>query len=130
LPAPPWTVVTKLVAMDMASFANFAQVGFFLIDGSGKAITCDLSVRSTLPTFAFDISYWNSGTSFSSAPTDEVDAMPIVNLLLWLKVQDDGTNITCSFSRTGVLYFPIGSVNRAAWLSSGPTGVGLLVGSN
>jgi len=130
LPAPPWTVVTKLVAMDMASFANYAQVGFFLIDDSGRAITCDMSVRSTLPTFAFDISYWNSGTSFSTTPTDEVDTMPIVNFPLWLKVQDDGTNIIFSFSRTGALYFPVGSVSRTAWLSSGPTGVGLLIGSN
>jgi hypothetical protein len=130
VPAPPWTVVTELVAMDMASYANYAQVGFFLTDGSGKAITCDLSVRSIIPTFAFDMSYWNSGSSFGSTPTGELYEMPVVSFPLWFKVQDDGTNITCSFSRTGTLYFPIGSVSRTAWLASGPTGVGLLIGSN
>jgi hypothetical protein len=129
LPAPPWTVVTKLVAMDMASYSNFAQVGFFLTDATGRAVTCDLSVRTTTPTFAFDISYWNSGTSFSNS-TGERYEMPVISFPLWFKLQDDGTNITCSFSRTGVLYFPIGSVSRTAWLPSGPTGVGLLIGSN
>ena len=44
VPAPPWTVVTKIEAMDMVSYSNWAQVGLVLIDGSGKAITCDLSV--------------------------------------------------------------------------------------
>jgi len=116
--------------MDMASYANFAQVGLFLTDASGKAVTCDLSVRSLIPTFGFDMSYWNSGDSFSSSPTGELYEMPVVSFPLWFKVQDDGTNIACSFSRTGVLYFPIGSVSRTAWLASGPTGVGLLVGSN
>jgi hypothetical protein len=130
LPSPPWTVVTKLVAMDMAAYANYGQVGLFLIDGSGRAITCALSVRSTNPTFGFAIEYWNSGSSWSASPNGVVDIMPTVVFPVWFKLQDDGNNITCSFSRTGVLYFQVGSVGRSAWLNSGPTGVGLLVGSN
>src|SRR5581483_11235478 len=109
---------------------SFAQVGIILVDGSGRAITCDLSVRAGTPTFAFGIDYWNNGNSQFGSPTGPVDVMPIVNFPLWLKVQDDGTNITFSFSRTGALYFPVGSVSRKAWLSSGATGVGLMVGSN
>src|SRR5260370_12896180 len=85
-PAPPWTVVTKPVAMDMASYANYPQVGFVLVDGSGKAVTCDMSVRSAIPTFGFDISYWNSGSSFNSSPTGEVDTTPTVIFPLWLKL--------------------------------------------
>ena len=134
VPNAPWTVVTKLVAMDMASYANYAQVGLFLIDsGSGRAITCALSVRTTTPTFGFEFSNWSSGTTWNSFATSPgmVGTMPGVTFPIWLKVQDDGTNITCSFSRTGTLYFPVGSVSRTAWLSSsGPTGVGLLIGSN
>ena len=134
VPNAPWTVVTKLVAMDMASYANYAQVGLFLIDsGSGRAITCALSVRSTTPAFGFEFSNWSSGTTWNSFATSPgmVGTMPSVTFPIWLKVQDDGTNITCSFSRTGTLYFPVGSVSRTAWLSSsGPTGVGLLIGSN
>ena len=129
-PAPPWTVVAKLVAMDMASYANYAQVGILLVDGSGKAVTCDMSVRSTSPTFGFDISYWNSGSSWSYSPTNVVDIMPTIVFPLYFKLQDDGTNITCSFSRTGTTYFQIGKANRTQWLSSGPQGVGLLIGSN
>ena len=129
-PAPPWTVVAKLVAMDMASYANYAQVGILLVDGSGKAVTCDMSVRSTSPTFGFDISYWNSGSSWSYSPTNVVDIMPTVVFPLYFKLQDDGTNITCSFSRTGTTYFQIGKANRTQWLPSGPQGVGLLIGSN
>lgn len=130
LASPPWTVVTKLVALDMAAYANYGQVGVLLIDGSGRAITCSLSVRSTSPTFGFDMSYWNSGSSWANSATGVIDTMPTVIFPLWFKIQDDGSNITCSFSRTGVLYFQVGSVNRTAWLSSGPTGVGLLIGSN
>jgi hypothetical protein len=130
VPNAPWTVVTKILAMDMATYANWAQAGFFMIDGSGRAMTCDLSVRSTTPTFGFDISYWTTGSSFSSTPTGALYVMPVVTFPIWLKIQDDGTDINCSFSRTGTVYFPIGSVSRTAWLSSGPTAVGLLIGSN
>ncbi len=132
VPSSPWAVVTKVVAMDMVSYANWAQVGIVLIDGSGKAITCDLSVRSTNPTFGFEFSNWSSGSAWNSFASSAgiVGTMPSVTFPLWFKVQDDGTNITCSFSRTGALYFPVGSVSRTAFLSSGPTGVGLLIGSN
>lgn len=132
VPSSPWTVVTKVVAMDMVSYANWAQVGIVLVDGNGKAITCDLSVRSTNPTFGFEFSNWSTGSAWNSFASSAgiVGTMPSVSFPLWFKVQDDGTNITCSFSRTGALYFPVGSVSRTAFLSSGPTGVGLLIGSN
>jgi hypothetical protein len=127
----PWTVVTKLVALDMAAYANYGQAGVLLVDGSGRAVTCGLSVRTTTPTFGFDISYWsNTGSAWSATPTGEVDIMPTLIFPLWLKVQDDGTNITCSFSRTGIMYFQVGSVSRTAWLTSGATGVGIMAGSN
>ena len=132
VPSSPWTVVTKVVAMDMVSYANWAQVGIVLVDGSGKAITCDLSVRSTNPTFGFEFSNWSNGSAWNSFASSAgiVGITPSATFPFWLKVQDDGTNITCSFSRTGALYFPVGSVRRTAFLSSGPTGVGLLIGSN
>lgn len=132
VPAPPWTVVTKIEAMDMVSYSNWAQVGLVLIDGSGKAITCDLSVRTSGPTFGFEFSNWNNGTSWNSFASSGgiVGTTPSIAFPLWFKLQDDGTNITCSFSRSGALYFPVGTASRTAWLSSGPTGVGLMVGSN
>ena len=129
-PAPPWAVVAKLVALDMATYTNYAQVGILMVDGSGKAVTCGMSVRSTSPTFGFDVSYWNSGSLWSDSPTGSIDIMPTVVFPLYFKVQDDGTHITCSFSRTGTTYFQVGEVNRTQWLPSGPQGVGLLIGSN
>ena len=129
-PARPWTVIAKLVALDMASYSNYALVGILLVDGSGKAVTCAMSVRSTNPTFGFDISYWNSGSLWNHSATAVLDTMPTVVFPLYFKVQDDGTNITCSISRTGTMYFQVGEVNRTQWLPSGPQGVGLLIGSN
>ncbi len=129
-PTPPWTVVAKLVALDMASYTNYAAVGMVLVDGSGKAITCAMSVRSTSPTFGFDLSYWNNGSSVNSSPTGALDTMATVVFPLYFKMQDDGTNITCSFSRTGTTYFQLAEVNRTQWLPSGPQGVGLLIASN
>jgi hypothetical protein len=129
-PAPPWTVVAKLVAMDMASYTNYAQVGILLVDGSGKAVVCAMTVRSNIPTFGFDISYWNNGGSWSNSETGVLDTMSTLVFPLYWKVQDDGTKITCSISRTGTTYFQIGEVNRTEWLPIGPQGVGLLIGSN
>jgi Collagen triple helix repeat (20 copies)/PEGA domain len=129
-PAPPWTAVAKLVALDMSSYANYALAGIVLVDGSGKAVTCAMSVRSTTPTFGFDVSYWNSGSSWSNSATGALDVMSTVVFPLYFKVQDDGTNITCSFSRTGTTYFQVGQVNRTQWLPSGPQGIGLLIASN
>lgn len=129
-PAPPWTVVAKLVAMDMASYTNYAQVGILLVDGSGKAVTCAMTVRSTTPTFGFDISYWYNGGSWSNSATGVLDTMSTLVFPLYWKVQDDGTKITCSVSRTGTTYFQVGEVNRTQWLPIGPQGVGLLIGSN
>jgi hypothetical protein len=129
-PAPPWTVVAKLVALDMASYNNYAQAGIIMVDGSGKAVTCAMSVRSAYPTFGFDFSYWSNGNTWSFSPTGVLDTMPTVIFPLYFKVQDDGTNISCSFSRTGTTYFKLGEANRTQWLPSGPQGVGLLIGSN
>lgn len=128
-PTPPWTVVAKLVALDMASYANSAHVGILLVDGSGKAVTCAMSVQSTSPTFGFEIDDWTTGSSWHSSPAG-LNPMPTLVFPLYFKVQDDGANITCSFSRTGTTYFRVGEVSRTEWLSGGQEGVGLLVGSN
>lgn len=129
-PPPPWTVVAKLVSMDMVSYGMAAQTGFLLVNGTGRAVTCAVSALSNTPTFGFSISYWNSSTSWNSSPTGEVGVISGLAFPVWLMLQDDGTNLTCSFSRNGSAFLPIGRVSTSAFLAGGPTGVGLLIGSN
>lgn len=70
----------------------------------------------------FYVYQWTDATTFGSA---EYNGSPLgyVPSLLWVKLQDNGTNRIFSISNDGQLWYEIWSVSRTTWLTGGPTAV-------
>ena len=128
--AAPWTVVLKVNAMDLNPMQPFPLCALVLTDSTGKFIVFSVSFRNTSAALGLNVSYWTSATAVYSGPSPfGLDMLPST-FPWWLKVHDDGTSLTFSYSGTGSVYTQILTASRYAFLSSGPTRVGLAVGSD
>ena len=128
-PAAPWTVVLKINALDLMPMAPYPLAGLVLTDQSGKIIFFGASFRNSSGTLALSVDNWTTDTAYSGWSCFAAHTLPSY-FPWWLKVHDDGTNLTFSYSGTGSAYTQIVSVGRSAFLSGGPTMVGIGVGSN
>jgi hypothetical protein len=126
-PATPWTVVAQL-GLNMSIKSNFLYGGLIVRDSATGKFTA----------FKFDntgveVDNWTNPTTFS-ANIKSVAYGTYPNLggpgpLLFLKVQDDGTNLIFSWSFDGALYQVFQSVGRTSFLAN-PNQVGLGIGTN
>jgi hypothetical protein len=129
VPGTPWTAVLKVNAMDLSPMQPAPLSGLVLSDSSNRFVVFGLFFANPSAALGVTVGYWPS-------LTDATGGNPLGTTMLpstfpwWLKVQDDGTNLTFSYSGTGSVYTQIGVVSRTAFLSSGPTKVGIAVGSD
>ena len=130
-PATPWTVIAKFSGgSDLASGAVFGsankQFGLHLEDGTGKILGFVVWWESTTAAGIpqLQIERLNSQTSFS-AFSATLGPFGAAWSGIWLKIQDDGTNLIYSYSLNGVIYHFMFKESRTAWLSAGPTLVGI-----
>jgi hypothetical protein len=129
VPGTPWTVVLKVNGMDLMPMQPFPLCSLVLTDTSGKFIVFGVSFRDTKASLGLSVDYWTTVAAYSGTSPFGPGTLPS-NFPWWLKVQDDGTNLTFSYSGTGSVFTPVATVPRTAFLSSGPTSVGLAVGSD
>lgn len=129
VPSTPWTVVLKVNSVDLIPINPYAVSGLVLGDSTGRLITFALSYRDSDADLGLSVDYWLTATTYYGISPFPASAMPR-HFPWWLKVQDDGTSLNFSFSGTGSVYTPVVSVPRTAFLSSGPTSVGIVVGSD
>ncbi len=129
VPATPWTVVLKVNGMDLMPMQPYPLCAIVMTDSTGKFIVFGISFRDMNASEGLSVDYWQSVTTYSGFSPFPSATLPSY-FPWWLKVQDDGTNLTFSYSGTGSVYTPVVTVPRAAFLSSGPTSVGLAVGSD
>jgi hypothetical protein len=118
-PATPWTAIIGLVYM--SKFGTFPTAGISLSDSTGKYVNWAVQwngAGNSVPT----LSYWNSSTSFSSAPLSVSWMLQVP--VFWMYVTDNGTNILVGMLVNGIDKFQFTSVSRTAFLASGPTKVG------
>ena len=121
-PSTPWEVQAKCAFL--AGFpTNFWSAGLVLSDSSGKIIHFGPSVNINVK-----VQYYNSPTSFNSSPSGSLPDSSN-NALLYLRVKDDGMNLTFWFSMAGSGWHQFAQLSRTAFLASGPTRVGLGVDS-
>lgn len=118
-PATPWTIQAKL-KMFYPSFLNYANAGIVLSDGT-KLITFSFSGQ-TAPV-SFQVVHFDSETNFASTPYGGINYG--FNEWMYMSVQDDGTNLHFMVSPDGVNWITLYSESRTAWLSGGPSLVGL-----
>ena len=121
IPTTPYTLWGRVNKVDQ-NYTSISGCGIALGDGTGKQIDVTFFFTGTI---APEIGYeqWNSATSRSSfTPINNGQtAMPPL-----IGINDDGTNLNFLASYDGVTEaLPIFSISRTAWLSSGPTMVGI-----
>jgi hypothetical protein len=129
VPGRPWTAVLKINAMDLSPMQPAPLSALVLSDSTNKFIVFGVFFANTSAALGLTVGYWPSGTDATGGNPFGVTMLPST-FPWWLKVQDDGTNLTFSYSGTGSVYTQIGAVSRSVFLSSGPTKVGIGVGSD
>jgi hypothetical protein len=129
VPGTPWSVVLKVNGMDLMPMQPYPLSALVLTDSTGKFIVFGISFRDTKPSLGLSVDYWLDASRYSGFSPLPAGILPSY-FPWWLKVQDDGTNLTFSYSGTGSVYMPVMMVPRTAFLSSGPTSVGLAAGSD
>jgi hypothetical protein len=121
-PSTPWEFTAKVSLV--GKIGNFLSGGLIFSDSTGKIIEYSMGVDGN-PMIA--VIHYNSPSSFSGYAST-LSPQPIS--CMYLKVKNDGTNLIFSFCFDGVGFLPQYSESRTAFLSSGPTRVGLFVDAN
>jgi hypothetical protein len=112
----PWELQMRC-AINAPPQSNYNNAGLVLSDSSGKFVFFGLQTSLQL-----GAAYWNSPTTISTGVgTNKVNFYtPVV----YLKANDDGTNLTFWYSILGAGWVQVAQVARTAFLTSGPTRVG------
>lgn len=116
MPATPYTV--ELIYESTQYFVNYVNGGIVLRDSaSGRLITAGHQAVSNVATVQSGWR-WNSPTSLDST-THFAAAGLGVPKVCGVRIADDGTNHTMSFSVDGLVWRQFGSaVSRTAWLAA------------
>jgi hypothetical protein len=113
-PTPPYKI-TALVAATRDS-NSFNSVGLGWYDGSSKIHALSYLINGGGSPF-FQVQRYNNVTSGTTA--DEQSSINAFAQPIWLQIQDDGTNVTFSFSQDGSNFVQLFSVAKSAgWLGS------------
>jgi hypothetical protein len=117
-PATPYTFVAKLLAISGAAL-QYNSAGIIIRDSGasklmlmGKGFTNAGSVPANSP--SLQIEKWTNSTTFSSQPYVKTFTGPPV----WLKVQNNGTNLIWSVSNDGGNYTQIFSEGKNVYLTT------------
>jgi hypothetical protein len=121
--------VLKVNAMDLSPMQPTPLSALVLSDSTNKLIVFGVFFANPSAALGLTVGYWPSVADANGGNPFGTTMLPST-FPWWLKVQDDGTNLTFSYSGTGSVYTQIGSVSRTVFLLSGPTKVGIAVGSD
>lgn len=117
LPAPPY-IVTGGIAL-VANRDNFAEAGILLREAATQElVTCQLA------SFSSDMSYnnnrWNSPTSYNSTPFNFEGPYP--QGIVFLQIEDDGTNRYFRIGFDGVNFLTFGTESNTAFCTPDQAG--------
>jgi hypothetical protein len=113
-PTPPYKITALIAAMRNSGSTN--QVGLGWYDGSNKLHLLAYATNAGGAPYLF-VGKFNSTTSFSAfdmQSNTNAFAQPI-----WLQIQDDGTNVSFSFSQDGANFLQLFTVAKSSgWLGA------------
>lgn len=124
-PGTPWEVTAGPFSMNMGNGGGAFGLG--LRDGTGKVMLF-VQYLPNVSTENLLLQRDNTLTSFNS----NINGTPLAWAFLrlhYLRIADDGVNITYSASNDGIGFYQVFQESRTAWFGSGPTQVGILIGS-
>ncbi len=134
-PATPWTVTAYVIPSITTPTTStlFPISGIALREsGTGKIYNFAVQITRTASDYTatrIDISHWASATSFGASDGDWVFGFQ-GQAGIWLKVGDDGTNLSYAISSDGVNFSTLTTIARGAYFSSAPDQVGILANTN
>lgn len=126
-PSAPWTLIAAMRAIAMVDDDGTLSPQFGLVlreSSSSKLITLGFNRQSTQP-MRFAVDRWTNDTSAQS--TTWKNTKPIFHSnVLWLKIQDNNTNLIYSLGHDGVNWIDVLSESRTAFMSGAPNQFGIM----
>lgn len=126
-PSNPWEFTTKVTPQIKNGVPVNAVVGLYALDTSDSnkmVLTAYQFVGSGDGGNACQM-YFNSPTSYHSVS----NAIQYFYGAIYLKLKDDGTNFTFSYSREGRFFNTLATLSRTAWLAGSADKVGICCSS-
>jgi hypothetical protein len=117
-PSTPYSVIGLLAPL----FVNYGALANFGITFRESA-TNKLAYLAT-PNIT-TVEYWNHETSSASTPYSNANWQG--ERAKWVKIRDDGTNLSFHMSSNGIDWQQLLSASRTAHFTSGPNQVGVIV---
>lgn len=109
------------VVLPCGDSGDHCQVYLGFRDSGGKIVPIAFQASTTEGPAQLSVYYMNSPTSFSSAPRARCPCCLVGNML-WLRVEDDGSNLKF-YIGDGVEFILIYSASRTAFMGSGPNAI-------
>jgi hypothetical protein len=119
--SPPWTL--EVMAQTHLYPAAFLNCGICAIDSVSGRVHALKVVIGSGPVLNLASSNFNSVTSFN-ADTASVSMVAMPMPIHWFKIQDDNTNLICSYSHDGYTYRVLSTVGRTSFLTNGADKIG------
>lgn len=130
-PTAPYTVVAavQMFHNTVANASGQPRGGIFFRESStGELIWLVTRHVADQPGITFNVLKFNSATSFNVEAAAAVYTNP--GGLIWLKLEDNATNLIFSVSLDGVNWRQIFSEGRTAFMAGGPDQIGFAIQSN
>lgn len=109
-PATPYTI-TALLANNSRNI-DYSWIGLGWYDGSAKLHALEW-YRSLSSAWALDVRQWANTTSAGSIEAASSEVLSY-GLIPWVRLNDDGTNVTFSYSIDGVNFITLFTVAKAS----------------
>lgn len=119
-PSTPYLITIKMKAFLGGNSGAGAGL-YFRDSGGGKIVAFALYTTNNPTTWGFAVSQYTNYSTFSSNPTLNTLAG---NGDYWMRVKDDGTDLTCWLSPDNSTFIKIHTEARHSWLAAGPDEVG------
>ncbi|OAF10260.1 hypothetical protein AXW67_25915 [Bradyrhizobium neotropicale] len=108
-PSTPYTITALIAATRSSTSYNGVGIGWY--DGTNKLHVLSYATQNGGPPY-FEVEKWNSPTSFSA--NDLTSANNGFSQPIWLRVADDGTNVSFAFSQDGVNFLTLFSTAKSS----------------
>jgi hypothetical protein len=117
-PTPPYTA-TMLLRSNAIGANNQYCGPCFRESGTGKLYIFYVLVDGTI-----QAAKWTDNTTFDSVGAVGTTAPIVTHDYHWLRIGDDGTDLTFALSTDGQNYFVTGSEGRTVFMAGGPDQIG------
>lgn len=126
-PSPPYVLTAAIQPFAMRQ--GIPNIGIGFRKNSDTKMSVIAINADNDKQWGISVYNWNSPTSFSSNVLARTTLL-FLGTYLWMRVEDDNTNLLFSVSSDGIEWVQIASVGRTSFMSGGPDEVCLYLNNN